>query len=408
MIDPLVLEVGTALVLVSLAAVLAGRFKFSVIPFFILIGMIVGPHAPSFGTINFQFIASSEIIHFFGRVGVLFLLFYLGIEFSVSKIIRSGRNIAVGGSIHVLMNFGSGLLFGYLLGFPLAEILIIAGMFTVTSSAIIAKVLVDYRRTANPETELILGIVMFDDLFLAVYLSLISGLVLGESTSLMGTLGSVAIAFGYMLLFFIIARKGTSLLNRLLNVRSDEIFILIIFGSLFFVAGFSETIHVAEAVGALLLGLVYSETEHRERIERLIVPFRDFFGAFFFFSFGLGIDPFSLGEAIWLALGAVLITIIINITAGLIAGRNAGLSYKASSNIGLTIVSRGELTIVVANLGIAAGLLPIIKPFSALYVLILASIGPILTKESKNIYNLAVKILPTKKKKVVEQKSQEG
>lgn len=117
---------------------------------------------------------------------------------------------------------------------------------------------------------MILGIIMFEDIFLAVYLSIISGLVRGDSSSLLGTFTSIFIAFGYMFLFFVIARKGAPLLNKLLNIRSDEIFILVIFTSL---AGFSELIHVAEAIGALLLGLVYSETEHRERIEHLVVPF---------------------------------------------------------------------------------------------------------------------------------------
>lgn len=384
--DHIVLEVGIALVLVATAALLAEKFNFSVIPFFILLGMVLGPHAPQIGFVDLTFVASSEIIHFFGRVGVLFLLFFLGVEFSVSKIIRSGRAIAIGGSIHVLLNFGFGFLFGFLTGFPMLEVLIIAGMFTVTSTAIVAKVLVDNKRTANPETELILGIVMFDDLFLAVYLAIISGLVLGDTTSVWGTVTSVLIALGYMLLFFVVARKGVPILNKLLNIRSDEIFTLVILATLFFIAGFSETIHVAEAIGALLLGLVFSETEHRERIEHLVVPFRDFFGAFFFFSFGLGIDPFSLGDAVWLALGAVLGTIVVNIAAGIIAGKTARLSYKAASNIGLTIVSRGELSIVIANLGIAGGLLPVLKPFSALYVLILASVGPLLSKESKRIY----------------------
>ena len=105
-----------------------------------------------------------------------------------------------------------------------------------------------------------------------------------------------------MLLFFVIARKATPFLNKILDISSNEIFIIVIFAILFFVAGFSETIHVAEAIGALLLGLVFSETEHSDRIEKLVVPFRDFFGAIFFFSFGLSIDPFSLGGAVWLAL----------------------------------------------------------------------------------------------------------
>jgi CPA2 family monovalent cation:H+ antiporter-2 len=399
--DHLIFEVGTALILVALAAILANKLNFSIIPFLIILGMVVGPHAPTIGIIDLKFIESTPFIEFLGRIGVLFLLFYLGLEFSIGKLIRSGKSIVTGGTIYILINFTLGLLYAYIMGFPLKEILIIAGIITISSSAIVAKVLVDLRRTGNAETELILGIIMFEDIFLAVYLSVISGLILGESTSLIGTLTSVLIAFCYMLLFFIIARKATPILNKLLNITSNEIFIIVIFSSLFFIAGFSETIHVAEAIGALLLGLVFSETNQGERIEHLVVPFRDFFGAIFFFSFGLSIDPLALGGAVWLALGAVAITIIGNFVAGMIAGRKAGLSHKASSNIGLTIVSRGEFSIILANLGMAGGLMAIIQPFSALYVLILAILGPILTKESGKVYNLLNKLFKWKVTKQV-------
>lgn len=206
----LVFEVGTALVLVALTAVLAGKLKFSIIPFLILLGMAVGPHAPQIGIIDLTFIESSEIIEFFGRIGVLFLLFYLGLEFSVGKLVRSGRSIVVGGSIYVALNFTLGLAYGFATGFPIMETLIIAGLLSVSSSAIVAKVLVDLKRTANSETELILGIILFDDIFLALFLSIMSGLLLGGSTTIGGTILSVLISLGYMLLFFCYcSKRGT-------------------------------------------------------------------------------------------------------------------------------------------------------------------------------------------------------
>lgn len=394
----LVLEVGTALVLVAIGSIIANRLNFSIIPFLIVIGMLVGPHAPTIGIIDLTFIESNEIIQFLGRIGVLFLLFYLGLEFSVGKLIKSGKNIVVGGSIYVTMNFVLGLLYGKAVGMPWMETLLIAGLLSVSSSAIVAKVLVDLRRTANPETELILGMILFDDIFLALFLTTMSGVLLAGSTSFFGISLSVLTSVAYMLLFFVIARKGAPLLNKWLNIKSDEIFIIVIFAILFFVAGFSETLHVAEAIGALLLGLVFSETEHRDRIEHLVVPFRDFFGAIFFFSFGLSIEPSTLIDAFWLSLGAVIVTLMANIVAGMIAGRKAGLSYKASTNIGLTITARGEFSIIVANLGITAGLSPILTPFTALYVLMLAILGPLFAKESKTIYKLLNKVFKWDKK----------
>ncbi|WP_372009442.1 cation:proton antiporter [Paenibacillus chitinolyticus] len=392
----MVFEVGLAIALIAAAGLLSAKLRFSVIPFYILIGMAVGPHALEIWHFDFRFIESAPLIEFMGRIGVLFLLFYLGLEFSVGRLIKSGRSIAVGGTIYILINFTLGVIFAWALGFPLAEILVIAGITTISSSAIVAKVLVDLKRTANPETEMILGIIMFEDVFLAVYISILSGLVLSGSTTLGGVLLSALIALGFMLVLLVAGRKAVPLLNRLLNIRSNELFALVIFAALFLVAGFSETIHVAEAIGALLVGLVLAETEHAKRIEHLIMPFRDFFGAIFFFSFGLTIDPLALGGAVWMSLGAVAITLIGNLAAGLLAGRSAGLPSKASANIGLTIVSRGEFSIIMANLGKAGGLLAVLQPFAALYVLIMAILGPLLTKESKTIYKWMNKVIPFK------------
>lgn len=409
--DHLVLEVGLAIVLIAAAGLISSKLRFSVIPFYILIGMAVGPHAAQIWHLDFRFIESEPFISFLGRIGVLFLLFYLGLEFSVGRLIKSGKSIVVGGSIYLGINFTLGLMLGFMSGFPIAEALIIAGITTISSSAIVAKVLVDLKRTANPETEMILGIIMFEDVFLAVYISILSGLVLSDSSSVGGVILSALIALGYMLVVIIVGRKLVPLLNKLLNIRNNELFGLVIFGSLFLVAGFSETIHVAEAIGALLVGLVLAETTHAKRIEHLIMPFKDFFGAIFFFSFGLSIDPLQLGgEAVWLALIAVVVTLIGNFIAGMLAGRSAGLSTKASSNIGLTIVSRGEFSIILANMAQAGGLMVIIQPFAAIYVLVLAILGPLLTKESKHIYrglNKIFKFEDTKQKpkpKVIKEK----
>lgn len=404
--DHIVFEVGLAIALIALSGLISAKLRFSVIPFYILVGMAVGPHAMEIWHFDFRFIESAPFIDFMGRIGVLFLLFYLGLEFSVGRLIKSGRSIAVGGTIYILINFTLGLALGFVSGFPIAETLVIAGITTISSSAIVAKVLVDLKRTANPETEMILGIIMFEDVFLAVYISILSGLVLSDSSSIGGVVLSALIALGFMLAVILIGRKAVPLLNKALNIRSNELFLLVIFSTLFLVAGFSETIHVAEAIGALLVGLVLAETDHAKRIEHLIVPFRDFFGAMFFFSFGLSIDPLSLGgTAVWIALAAVLVTLFGNFTAGMLAGRTASLSPKASANIGLTIVSRGEFSIIMANLGREGGLMEILQPFAAIYVLILAILGPVLTKQSKPVFMALNKVLKFKDPRIRKEKS---
>ena len=403
--EHIVLEVGLALTLIAIAALISTRLRFSVVPLLILAGMVVGPHAPKIGPLDFRFIESAPLIEFMGRVGVLFLLFYLGLEFSVSRLIKSGKSIVIGGSIYIGINFLLGLGYAALLGWPFKEVLVAAGITTISSSAIVAKVIFDLRRTANPETEMILGIIMFEDVFLAVYLSLVSGMVLSGATSITGVVSSAGLALAFILGFIGLGRLAIPLLNRVFRISSNEVFLLVLFACLFLLAGLGETIHVAEAIGALLLGLVLAETEHGERIGHLIVPFRDFFGALFFFGFGLTIDPFALGGAVWPVIGAVFVTLVGNIAAGILAGKTARLGMGPSLNVGLTIVSRGEFSIIMANLARNGGLLPVLQPFAALYVLILAVLGPLLTKESERIYDLLIKVFSPKGAKGVRKSS---
>lgn len=400
--DHQILEVGLALALITFAVWLAGKLRLSNVPFLILIGMAVGPHAPHIGVFDFRFIGTAPLIEFMGRVGVLFLLFYLGLESNVSRMIRAGRSIFMGGTIYIIINFTLGLLFAYVIGFSLQEMLVVAGITTISSSAIVAKILFDYRRTANTETELILGITMYEDVFLAVYLSLLSGVVLSGATSFRGVLSSAGLALGFIVGLLVVGRWATPLLNRLLRISSNELFIVVVFALLFLFAGLGETIHVAEAIGALLLGLILGETEQSARLERLVIPFRDFFGAIFFFGFGLTVDPFALGGAVWLSLGAALLSLVGVIIAGQLAGRVAGQPGAKSFNVGLTLLGRGEFSIIVAKLAQAGSLAPLLQPFAALYVLLLATLAPLLAKESERIYALLMRLNSRRRPRRVE------
>lgn len=398
------LEVGLALALIAFAVWFAAKLRLSNVPFLILIGMAVGPHAPQFGVFDFRFISTAPLIEFMGRIGILFLLFYLGLESNVSRLIQAGRSIFTGGTIYIVLNFILGVGYAFATGFSVKETLVIAGITTISSSAIVAKILFDYRRTANPETELILGITMYEDVFLAVYLSLLSGIVLSGATSLGGVLSSAGLALGFIVGLLVVGRWATPLLNRLLRISSNEVFVMVVFALLFLFAGLGETIHVAEAIGALLLGLILGETEHSGRLEKLVVPFRDFFGGIFFFGFGLTVDPFALGGAVWLSLGAAALSLVGVIVAGQLAGRVAGHNGAKSFNVGLTLLGRGEFSIIVAKLAQAGGLLPLLQPFAALYVLILATFAPLLAKESEAIYEFVSARL-TRRKKLVDRTS---
>jgi len=262
-VDHIILEIGLALGLIAFAVALAHKLGLSNIPFLILIGIAVGPHAPQWGVFDFRFIQTESLISFMGRFGVLFLLFYLGLEANLTRLIEAGRSILVGGSIYVGINFTVGFTYGYLAGFPLREALIIAGLTTVSSSAIVAKILFDYRRMANPETQIVLGITMFEDVFLAVYLSLISGIVLSGASSFAGVLSSGGIALGFIVGLIIIGRWATPLLNRVLRISSNEVFVIVVFACLFL-----DNRHRVLAFEELFRGTVDSASVHPREVVR--------------------------------------------------------------------------------------------------------------------------------------------
>ena len=402
-----ILEIGIAVLLVALVGLLANRLKFSVIPFFIIIGMLLGnKEYPTFlanlldqannpslvHTIDkiwgfFTFSESKPFIEFMGRLGVLFLLFYLGLEFSVGRLIKSGKSIVTGGSLYVLINFVSGLLIGWLMNLPFKEMMVMCGLMTSSSTAIVAKVLTDLKRTANPETEVIMGMIMFDDLFIAMHISFLSGLILTGGTSFWAVAGTSLLALGFILAFLILGRKLVPFIDKILQEKSSELFILVIFSLLFVIAGFSETIHVAEAIGALMAGLVFADSKYIKKIEAMVLPYKDFFGAMFFFSFGLSIDIYTLGGAFGWATLAAVITVIGNIASGYFAAHFSKMNPKTSFDIGFTLSARGEFSIIMANIGKAGGLLPVIQSFVVVYVLILSIVSPLLTKESRKLWS---------------------
>jgi CPA2 family monovalent cation:H+ antiporter-2 len=310
----------------------------------------------------------------------------MGLEFSLRKLIESAGTMMKSGAVYLLINVTLSLIFALLLGWNTPEVLIAIGIMIISSSAIVAKTLVDLKRTANRETEVILGLMLFQDIFAAVYLPIVSAIAFSSGRHISELAISLGAAFLFIAAFVWVSLKTGKWLDKLFDIASDETFFLVIMAVLIAMAGIADRLQIAEAVGALILGLVLAETSHHERILRLIVPFRDFFGAAFFFSFGLSITPADLSGAVGAAFAATAITVAGSLAYGVVMGRMSKISRRGAVNIGLTVTSRGEFSIILANLGVAAGLSGTLKSFSALYVFLLAVLGPLLSKESENIY----------------------
>jgi CPA2 family monovalent cation:H+ antiporter-2 len=240
------------------------------------------------------------------------------------------------------------------------------------------------HRLTNRETRLILGIVVVEDLFLAVYLAALQP-VLDESANVGDAVFSFAKAFAFLVIVALIARYGSAVVGRVIGAEQDELLTVCFVGLAVLVAGIAEEVHVSDAIGAFMAGLVLAETTVAARVRKLVLPLRDTFAALFFFTFGLTVDP---GD-VWSVAGpiaiAVTMTMLVNFVAALVVSRRAGLGRVPTTNLATTILARGEFSLIIAALGTEAGLDARVVPFVAGYVLILALGAPILAAQSAHI-----------------------
>ncbi|MYR45980.1 cation:proton antiporter, partial [Streptomyces sp. SID5910] len=184
-------------------------------------------------------------------------------------------------------------------------------------------------------------------------------------------------AFAFLLVLAVAARWGTRLVGRLIETRDDELLVISFLGAAVLVAGVSELLGVADAIGAFMVGLILAGTPSGPRIRELVHPLRDAFAAIFFFAFGLAIDPGDLASVAGPVAAAAALTLVMNVVAGLCVARVYRYGAEPAAEIATTLVARGEFALILAAMAAGAGLDGRLAPFIAGYVLVLAVLGPV-------------------------------
>lgn len=375
------------------ASVLAGRLGLSAIPIFILAGIVLGP-SPGFPEV----VEPSEGTELLARLGIVLLLFFLGLEFSLGRLTAARRMVLVGGLVDLVVNGGLGLVVGLALLGPGPEAVLLAGLIYISSSGIVTRALFDLRRLADDETDLVLGVLVFEDLAIALFLGVAAALATGESVGALEIAGTAGLALGFVVALLVIGRWAHHFFDRI-GPRLDREQLLL--GALALAIGggaLGEAAGLSEAVGALLAGILLSGSAVRDQIEQQLLGLRDFAAAIFFFAFGLEVDLAMAGDAApWLAV-AVPIAVAGKLVAGYVAGRATGFTRRQSVNVGTAIVARGEFTIILAGLATAGAALDpefrdLVSPFAGLFVLVTAVAGVVLMRESRRIGRL---VFPTR------------
>jgi CPA2 family monovalent cation:H+ antiporter-2 len=348
----------------------------------LLAGLLLGPNEPKV----LSLIRPSDVTDFVAEIGLVFLLFFLGLEFTLGRLVRSRRHAIMGGAIDLLVNAGLGLVVG-VSAFGLSfGALVLAAAIYVSSSAITVKALIDFRRLADEETDLVLAILVAEDLAIGLVLGFASG----GGGAVGQTLALVGKAIAFIAVALAISKWLSNAIDRLLDWLPREFFLLAVFAFLIGAGALAKEVGLSGAIGALMAGVVLSETSVRAEIEERFFSFRDVFAALFFFVFGLSIDVGKIGSVAWILAAAVAVAVVGKLSAGYLAGVAGGLTRRQSFNAGAALVAHGEFTIILAQLASGNAQIPSstqakLVAFAGLYVLITATLGVALMKESKAI-----------------------
>lgn len=364
-------EIGGVVVLLAVLARIAGRLGITAIPLYLLAGLAIGDG----GVVTLD--AGEDFLAISGQIGVLLLLFALGLEYTAAELRHGLRTGTGSGAVDAVANFIPGFVAGLALGWQTTTAVLLGGVTWVSSSGVVAKVLSDLHRLGNRETPSVLNVLVIEDLAMAVYLPVAAALVAGRTA--LDTVVTVGIALGAVAVILTLALGSGGKLSALLAPGGDESLLLAVFGLTLLVGGLAEQLQVSSAIGAFLVGLALSGAV-QHRAGTLVDPLRHLFAPIFFLYFSFGIDPGSLVDVLVPALLLAVVTASTKLLSGWVAAARAGIGPRGRVRAGTVLIARGEFSIVIASIGIGTTDADELGAFAAAYVLVTAVVGPLAAK----------------------------
>lgn len=336
------------MIVAGLVMVLFRRFRQPVVLGYIIAGMIIGPHTPPYSLVHDQ-----DTINTLSELGVILLMFSLGLEFSLRKLTRVGAPALLAALMEILLLFWVGYEIGRFFEWGTMDSIFLGAMLSMSSTTVIIKVLGEMGKMRERFAQLVFGILIIEDILGIAMIALLSGIAMTGSLSL----GSVGLTLGKLGLFLVVTLVvGLLVVPRLISYvarfKSNEMLIITVLGLCFGVSLLAVKLDYSVALGAFIIGAVIAESREIHRIETLIEPIRDMFSAVFFVAIGLLIDPAMLvtyWQPILLITVAVVAGKIVTCTFGSFLGGN---DPRTSLRVGMSLAQIGEFSFIIASLGV--------------------------------------------------------
>ena len=379
-------ELGAVFFVLGLLARLAGRIGVSPIPFYLLGGLAFG----NGGIVNLSGI--DEFSEISSEIGVVLLLLLLGLEYTAAELVTGLRRSWMAGLVDIVLNFAPGAVVAFLLGWGGVGALVMGGVTYISSSGIIAKVLTDLGRLGNRETPVVLSILVFEDLAMAIYLPILTAVLSG--VSFLGGLEALGISLFVLTVVLVVALRYGNLVSAVLDSPDREVVLLKVLGSALLVAGIASELQVSAAVGAFLLGIAISGST-ADNATRVLEPLRDLFAAMFFVVFGLATDPATIPPVLGWAVVLAVTTTATKVATGWWAAGRQEIGRPGRLRTGAALVARGEFSIVIAGLAVAAGAVEgELAALATAYVLLMAILGPIAARVVEPVAQVLLRAKP--------------
>ncbi len=389
-------ELGLMISALAIGAAIASRLKESDIPLFILLGILLGPYGIGriwdFHIGNAD--AAEQFIEIGAELGIIFLLFFMGLSFSLKKLRRHKGTIAVVGTMD-LLNFAPGMLVGYFFFQDIMVAFLMGGVVYISSSAVISKSLMDLGWESTPEADQMLERLVFEDIVIVIYLSVISTVLLGEGTDLVSIGTNVGLAMVFMILFILVTYLKPEIFDSILNTDSNEGFVLRAVGFISVVAGIALVLGLSEAIAAFFVGIAFGGTKHLAKLQKFLYSFRYLFGGIFFFWIGMRTDPFLFRGVATILLITIIASGLYKFFTAYYGAKFFKLDQLGSAKVGVGMITRGEFSLIIAALSAEAvgryaipEITETIPAFAVSYVLVMSILGTLLMQHMDKISSI--------------------
>ena len=352
-VPALINDLAYILVSAGIVTLIFKRLKQPLVLGYIVAGFLVSPHMPYTASV-----LDTENVHLWANIGVMFLLFSLGLDFSFKKILKMGASPIISTITIIFCMSMFGLLVGHIFDWPKMDCIFLGGMLAMSSTTIIYKAFDDLGLRQQQFAGLVMSVLILEDILAIVMMVMLSAIASGSNPDGGQMLGSlVKIAF-FLVLWLVVGIFAIPLfLRRVRKLINDEVMLIVALGMCCAMAVFSTKVGFSSAFGAFIMGSILAETVEAEHIEKLVEPVKNLFGAIFFVSVGMLVDPNIIMEYALPIMALVLTILVGQGIFGSISFMLGGESLKSAMRCGFSMAQIGEFSFIIASLGLSLGVI---------------------------------------------------